>query len=725
MNHNTKDYQEKHNNTSNVEKYLLNYTFDIISQSNNTEAAMNEMFSEIGKYYDLSRITVFETTLQNQAVKISCEWLNSGIADCKKYDETDVLEFNVIFQQLFDNNNIYYCSDITEYRTDSDLRKVFERLRTRSYLLCAMKDNNQLIGCVSYQICDRCHNWDNTEIDTLTIITKMICNYILQVRSRDALKSEIFLTKAMLDNQKICNYTIQPDTYELLYASNYTQSLYPNIKLGELCYKAIYDRNTPCDICPVKNLNDKNTRFSIEAYNEKMDVWYSSTASSVNISDGKKIYLISSSDVTGFMERVKSRDELTGLLTLSKFNAEAMKLIASAREIHFAIIYTDFNKFKYINDEWGFSVGDEILNFYVKRLSKLLSSSELFCRINGDAFAVLLSYRNKSDALARIQLIYDIISHDYAINYPKINPVFVSGIYFITPEDKVLSNALDKANTAKKTLKDSYKSTYAIYDENINQALKQEKLIEDHMHDALINNEFIVYMQPKVNLQTQKITGAEALVRWKNQDGSLKSPMEFIPVFEKNGFILELDFYVYEKVFQFLREWIDQGKQKIIVSINVSRLHIDDPLFLSKLDQLIEKYQIPADLVEIEITENIFLKKLDGLVNIMNHLHRRGFPISIDDFGSGYSSLHLLKTLPIDIIKIDKEFFMKNTMDEKDKIIISNIIKLAKGLGLKVISEGVETLEQKEFLKENNCDMVQGYFYYKPMNLTDFKELFL
>jgi EAL domain-containing protein (putative c-di-GMP-specific phosphodiesterase class I) len=180
---------------------------------------------------------------------------------------------------------------------------------------------------------------------------------------------------------------------------------------------------------------------------------------------------------------------------------------------------------------------------------------------------------------------------------------------------------------------------------------------------------------------------------------------------------------VYEKSFQALRGWIDMGKKPIIVSINVSRLHFDDTLFIHKLEMLVEKYNLPANLIELEITENLFLKELNRLLEVVNYLRKKGFLISIDDFGSGYSSLNLLKTLPIDIIKIDKEFFMKNAMKGKDKIVITSMIQLIKGLGLKVISEGVETIEQVIFLQENCCDMVQGYYFYPPMPEEEFAKL--
>lgn len=708
---------------SDAEKRLLNFTFDIISGSMDAENSMNIIFTEIGKYYDLSRITVFEKATPNQSARVSYEWLNTGISSCR-----DSLISNLDFiikanEQLFSESGVYYCEDVLEVDAGPYIRKMFMKIGMRAILQCAIMDANQIIGSVNFENCNGPRSWDKPEIDTLTTITKVISNYILQLRSKEELKNEIFFTQAMLDNQKLSNYAIKPDTYELLYMNKYTENIYPNVKLGDLCYKAIFGRREPCETCPLIGLKDGRNRNSVEAYNEKLDAWFSKTASSVIMPNGQKMYFICSSDVTGFMERVKSKDNLTGLLTLPKFNAEAMKLIASARNINYAVIYTDFNKFKYVNDEWGYSIGDEVLKFFAARVSRLLSSSELFCRVGSDIFTILLSYREKSDVLERIKMLMNIVSRDFTVKFPKVNPVIISGVYFITPEDKVLSVALDKANMARKTLKGYHTSSYAIFDEALYAEIKRQKQIEDRMKEALKNNEFLVYMQPKIELHTLKIIGAEALVRWKTPEGRIMSPMEFIPIFEKNGFIMELDFYVYEKVLQSLREWIDMGKQPVIVSVNVSRLHIEDTLFIEKLEYLLEKYGIPRHLVEIEITENLFLKSLDALFELMNRLHKLGYLISIDDFGSGYSSLNLLKNLPVDIIKLDKEFFMQSKMEEKNKIVINSIIQLAKGLGLKVISEGVETSEQADFLRESRCDMVQGYFFYKPMPTEEFVKI--
>ena len=704
-----------------AEKRLLNYTFDILSEDNEVEISIHKIFTEIGKFYDLSRITIFEDETSNQKPRISFEWLNTGTSPVIEIIPS--VDLREQYNQLFTDSKIFYFEDISKLDAKPGLLHFYNQAGIKALVQCAIYDAGQFIGTVNYEDCSKSRAWEKSVLDTLMFVTRIISNYILQLRSKEELNKEIFFTQAMLNNQKLSNYAIKAGTYELLYVSEYTEKMFPQVKLGELCYHAIFGRDTPCDTCPLNGLNNSDTRYSVEAYNQKLGAWLSTTASTVDLPGGQKMNLICSSDVTGFIERVKSKDNLTGLLTLPKFEAEAMKLIASSKDLQYAIIYSDFDKFKYINDEWGYSTGNEILKFYADSLSNYLSQDELFCRISGDIFVILLMYKSKTEIMERIKVIYHSIHQEYKLHYPKVNPIIISGIYFMTCEDNILSVAIDKANTARKRLKGFHKSTYSVYDDNLHKAVTKEKMIENHMHEALRNHEFIVYMQPKIELRTLRIIGAEALVRWKTESGELMNPAEFIPVFEKNGFIVELDFYVYEEAFKMLRRWLDMGKHKIVVSVNVSRLHIDDELFIQKLEFLIDKYQLPTELIEIEITESIFLKGLDRLKRFINSLREKGFLISIDDFGSGFSSLNLLKTLPIDILKLDKEFFMYNIMDDKDKIVITNIINLAKGLGLKVISEGVETMDQARFLKENHCDMVQGYFFYKPMPMDELEVL--
>ncbi|MDX5727831.1 putative bifunctional diguanylate cyclase/phosphodiesterase, partial [Clostridioides difficile] len=295
--------------------------------------------------------------------------------------------------------------------------------------------------------------------------------------------------------------------------------------------------------------------------------------------------------------------------------------------------------------------------------------------------------------------------------------------YKISKSDNDINTIMDRANTARKTIKGGHKNSFAFYDKEMHKKILKEKEIENSMVDALNNGEFIVYFQPKYSLSDYQIIGAEALVRWDNPQKGLIPPIEFIPVFERNGFIVNIDFYVFEEVCKKIREWMDEGQKVVPISVNLSRMHFVNSNFIEEFKLIVDKYKIPTRLIELELTETAVLDNIEGLLDTMNNLKEKGFVISMDDFGTGYSSLNLLKELPVDILKLDRAFFTEKDESNNEKIVISNVIKMAKELKMKVISEGVETISQVEFLKQIGCDMVQGYLFSKPMPVKEFEKI--
>jgi EAL domain-containing protein (putative c-di-GMP-specific phosphodiesterase class I) len=306
----------------------------------------------------------------------------------------------------------------------------------------------------------------------------------------------------------------------------------------------------------------------------------------------------------------------------------------------------------------------------------------------------------------------------------SINPVIKTGICLIDNVELDIRTAIDRANFAKQSLDDSYKSGYAIYDNKIGISLIETKRIENEMHKALEGNEFKVYLQPKVDLKTGEISGAEALVRWEHPELGLLSPDKFISIFEKNGFIVKLDMYVFEQVCINLRKWIDLGYDVVPVSVNLSRVHFLNSNFISDYHKIKKKYLICDNLIEIEITESVVFsnENENEVFKVMRKIRDVGFEISMDDFGSGYSCLGLLKEMPIDTLKLDR-MFLKNIEEYKSQIIVSNIVDMAKHLNLNVISEGVETEKQVDFLRDIGCDMAQGFVFAKPEPVETYEKL--
>lgn len=406
-----------------------------------------------------------------------------------------------------------------------------------------------------------------------------------------------------------------------------------------------------------------------------------------------------------------------------KFIKDAEERINNNIEKKYALIHYDIKKFTIINNSVGYKVGDDILKKICKIFSKELKG-EVFGKAEGDKFFVLFEYEEQNELIERMLNISDKI--EYLSIWKKINikPAVNMGIYFIDNDELELRVAIDRAEFAKSHLKNGYNSEYAIYNDSIGNSLIEARRIEDDMHKALDNNEFKVFFQPKVSVKNGNLSGAEALVRWNHPELGLLYPDKFIPIFEKNGFIIKMDKYVFEQVCVNMRKWIDSGYDVVPVSVNVSRIHFLNTDFVEEYNKIKEKYSIPNNLIEIEITESVVFNNdnEESIFAVMKNFKNEGFEISMDDFGSGYSSLGLLKEMPIDTLKLDK-IFLNHIEENSSQIIMDHIVDIAKKLSLKVVSEGVETDLQVDFLKKTGCDMAQGFIFSKPKPIEDYEKL--
>ena len=414
-------------------------------------------------------------------------------------------------------------------------------------------------------------------------------------------------------------------------------------------------------------------------------------------------------------------DHLTKLPLISRFIEDARILVTQRKHgCNYAVVSINFNNFKYINDSLGYEAGNQLLYQYA-RMMELTESILLTAREISDCFLLFVQY---DDIEATRQMITEInkefsLSHKGEINDWALH--IKAGMCEVNAASDI-NDAIDKARIARKSIHNSYKTTTRIYDMEMHRKISRKCEIIQAQEYALKNNEFEVHLQPKIGLMNNQMVGAEALIRWNRADGNQMFPDEFIPIFEENGFILDVDFYVYETVCQLIRKWKIELNKDIPISVNVSRLHLEDENFVEDITELVQKYGIPPNLIEFELTETMVLDDVANAISMMQQLHERGFLVSIDDFGSGYSSLNLLKDLKTDILKLDRDFFRQGEMKQQDKIIVCNIINMAKQLNMKVLSEGVETNMQSQFLKENACDMAQGYLYARPMPVTKFEQ---
>ncbi|MEG0615957.1 MAG: GGDEF domain-containing phosphodiesterase, partial [Oscillospiraceae bacterium] len=375
----------------------------------------------------------------------------------------------------------------------------------------------------------------------------------------------------------------------------------------------------------------------------------------------------------------------------------------------------------YINDLFGLEEGDKILRYIADILKSITAENGVCGRVGGDIFCICMAYEHAAELKKVTTAITQKIS-EYNLGY-RITPYF--GICRVEDRNIPVSILCDWAHLALKTIKGNMLTNAAYYDDELRARQLQERKIEEEMERALEEKQFEIYFQPKYQIETGKIIGTEALVRWNHPQDGIVLPNSFIPLFESNGFIIRLDEYVWDETFRMLREWIDKGHKPVPISVNVSRIHIYNSEFLNKLIELTKKYRLPQNLVELELTESTFVDNQDELYSTLEGLQKKGLNFSIDDFGSGYSSLNMLRNSTAEILKLDREFLSATADDEKAQAVVRHTISMANELNMQVVAEGVETKGQADFLKSAGCLAAQGYFYSKPMPISEFEELMI
>lgn len=419
-----------------------------------------------------------------------------------------------------------------------------------------------------------------------------------------------------------------------------------------------------------------------------------------------------------YINMVTGKDSVTGLMNWEKFKENTKNVISKSNEKKYAMIQFDVDKFKLINDMYGIDGGNTILKGIAVELIGLIDKNELATRFYADVFCVLISYKNDEEIKGFINTLNERIKNGVAAG--SVSLIF--GIYKIEEENISVDAIVDRAGFARNGVKGNSVIKYSFFDKGMLDKVLKEKNIENNMQAALDAGEFEAYLQPQYSVKTETIVSAEALVRWHDPIRNLIPPGEYIELFERNNFITKLDVYVWKQVFKIITRWIEEGKEPYPVSINVSPVHFRNRTIIEEITDVINEYSIPLEYIELEITESVLLDDMQYAIDTIEELHNLGFRIAMDDFGSGYSSLNILNKLSLDVLKLDKEFLNDATNSKKGKIVINDIIKLAKHLNMEVICEGVETREQVDYLKTTECDKIQGYFYAKPMSLINFEK---
>lgn len=409
-------------------------------------------------------------------------------------------------------------------------------------------------------------------------------------------------------------------------------------------------------------------------------------------------------------------DAATGLLGKEAFFDEAAAYLRHSGARDVSIVCFDVDHFKLFNDLHGLDCGDELLRYLGRALALRFSpdGAQPLARLAADTFA-LCATGIRPERVERILV-------DISSECPNgIDAIVRAGVYRIEDPASPVSIMCDRAVIALRTVKGSYFDRVALYDPGMREALVLEREVVAGIESALREDRIELFLQPKCNIRTGKIVGAEALARWRHPERGIVAPGEFIPLIERNGLVCSLDLRVWEKTAAWIRGLIDEGVQPVPVSVNVSRADIYLVDVAAELHALVERYGIEPSLIEVEITESAYSERPDRIVAAFDELAERGFTVLMDDFGSGYPSLNMLKDINVDVLKIDMRFLDRD--DRRSKDIMESVIRMARWLDLPVIAEGVETREQVNFLLDVGCSYAQGYYYARPMEAAAFEAL--
>ncbi len=415
------------------------------------------------------------------------------------------------------------------------------------------------------------------------------------------------------------------------------------------------------------------------------------------------------------------KDTVTHLDTYEEFLEKLKDAMGNiSDDVVIPIIYSDIKHFKYFNDTYGYKMGDELIAEFAKEVSSDEQTFICGSRVVSDNIVVAgyVSARLPKESMYKfICQVNNEIEEKLCKRFNCRRLRLTTGVFYITKDNKDMDveTAISNANLARKQAKKLESETVVLFTDDMARNLNNEIEILNSIRDAIKDGELMPYYQPKIDSDTGKIGGAEALVRWRKPNGSFIYPDQFIPAIEKSGQITEVDYFMYEEVFKFIHEKLDKGQKIVPISLNVSRVHLKNLDIVDKIMALMDKYSVPPEYLEFEITESTCMDNPDKAIKFIEKMHNMGIKVSMDDFGTGYSSLNMLSEVSFDVIKLDKAFLKTVELKKKEKVILANIINMARELGMKSLCEGVETEDQSVFLKEIGCNIQQGYFFSKPV----------
>lgn len=562
---------------------------------------------------------------------------------------------------------------------------------------------------VHIMICDNneaCLKAVSSEKADMTVLNEYNCNYLLQ--------KPVFSNLSVLPNLRF-------DTFSCIVANENTNSLV--ISIINKTIQSISDSNKMGIINQYIIEHSYQVSFGEMLYQNRGRVFFAAvvililTIIMYSVYDQKKTAVIEKKQAEE-LKRQLEISSLTGLYNKHAFYQKAEQLMKEHQEKQYEIILFDIEKFRIINDLFGMSKGDGLLRHFADRLKKMVEGTGVAGYRGADNFVVCIEQGVIADIEATEKELYQYINE-----YPMDIKIQIRiGIYQVTDRNVPVSLMCDRANMAAESVKGNELLHHAYYDASMREKLIHDQEILNEMQEALDQEQFKIFIQPKCRLDNEELTGGEALVRWEHPKRGMLPPGVFVPLFETNGFITKLDYYVWEQTCKCIHEWKAQGLKTVPLSVNVSRLNFYLPGFEDMLDNLLKKYELTQDDLYFEVTESAYTTESDAIFEQLSRLQQKHYTILMDDFGSGYSSLNMLQEAPVDVLKLDMKFLLGNDDKGRSEVIIESVIRMADKLGFKIIAEGVETKEQCDMLLRLGCYDGQGYYFSRPIPAGEFQE---
>lgn len=580
--------------------------FEILNRGGNARKNIDDSLSLIGNYFLLDRIVLITLTPDGRdALSKTIEWVNPRKPENKNLIIVNSQNFKV-WRKSLDKTGMLKFVQVDSNRENDDLYQILKAQNTSAILAFEMKYLDKTLGLIRYDMCSINRFWQQAEVSSLMLISKIFSIY----------------------------------------------------------------------------LNKENE----------------------NLLHKKELYF----------------DRLTNIYNFTKWRDEVFSFLANSEKfVKYSLIYFHIEGFMGLNDAYGTSYCDRALMMVANGLKEIYKDEAIYCRVSEEKFLIF----QPTQDVKIIEEGFERLNHYLEIYMDAKDRFKLCGGVYIHDTLDTLATAIDKANLARKQPKLA-ETGLMYYSPILFEEGKRKAELELHMHQALKDGEFLLYLQPKINTQTGEVVGAEALTRWNFKKERLLTPNYFIPLFEQNGFITDLDFRVFENVCIFLRKCLDEQITPVKISVNVSRYQSDFDVYIETINAIRKKYEIDPSWIEIELTEGMYIENIEKISDFIKNLHDSGYKISMDDFGAGYSNLSSLATLDFDLIKLDKNF-CSNQENEKENIILSFVMSLAKKLKMDVLCEGVETQEFADYLKQIGCTMVQGFLFERPIPSEEFKEKYL